>query len=57
MGFGSGITEALGELVEGPWGQPGMTQTMLTQTLAGRTHVVASWGQGGGIETQSCLLH
>ena len=57
MEFGSGITEALGELIEGPWEQPGMTQTMLTQTLAGRTHVVTSWRQGCGIETQSCLLH
>ena len=57
MELSSGMTEALEELVEALWGQPGMTETMLTQTLAGRAHVVTSLGQGCDIETQSCLLH
>ena len=34
-----------------------MAQTLLTQPLFGRAHVVTSLGQSCDFETQSCLLH
>ena len=57
MYSGSGITAISEELVEALQGQPGMTQTALTQAFVGHAHVVTSLGQECDIETQSCLLH
>ena len=57
MDSGSGITAILEELVEALQGQPGMTQTALTQAFVVHAHVVMSFGQECGIETQSGPLH
>ena len=57
MDLGSGITAISEELVEALQGQPGMTQTALTQAFVGHARVVRSLGQECDIETQSCPLH
>ena len=55
--FGSGTTVISEELVEALQGQPGITQTALTQEFVGHAHVATSLGQKCVIETQSCPLH
>ena len=45
------------ELVEALRGQPGMTQTALTQAFVGHARAVTSLGQECDIETQSCPPH
>ena len=57
MGSGSGTTAMSEELVEALQGQPGMTQTALTQAFVGHARVVTSLGQECDIKTQSCPLH
>ena len=57
MKSGSGITVISEELVKALQGQPGMTQTELTQAFVGHARVVTSLGQECDIETQSCPLH
>ena len=57
MDSGSGIAAISKELVEALQGQPGMTQTALTQACVWHTRVVTSLGQECDIETQSYLLH
>ena len=57
MDSGSSITAMSEELVQGLRGQPGMTQTALTQAFVGHARVVTSLGQECDIETQSCPLH
>ena len=57
MDSGLGITGISEELVEALQGQPGMTQTALTQAFIGHAHVVTSLSQECDIETQSCPLH
>ena len=44
VGSGSGITAISEELVEALQGQPGMTQTTLTQAFVGHARVVTSLG-------------
>ena len=48
---GSGITAISEELVEALQGQPGMSQTALTQAFVGHARVVTSLGQECDIET------
>ena len=50
MDPGSGIAAMSENLVEALRGQPGMTQTALTQASVGYARVVASLGQEYGIE-------
>ena len=57
MNSGSGITVISEELVKALQGQPGMTQTELTQAFVGHARVVTSLGQECDIEAQSCPLH
>ena len=58
MDSGSDITAISEELVEALLqGQPGMTQTALTQAFVGHAHVVTSLGQDCDIEPQSCPPH
>ena len=57
MDSGSGITAISEELVEALQGQPGMTQSALTQAFVGHARVVTSLGQECDIERQSCPLH
>ena len=57
VGSCSGITAISKELVEALQGQPGMTQTALTQAFVGHARVVTLLGQECDIETQSCPLH
>ena len=57
MDSGSRITAMSEELVQALRGQPGMTQTALTQAFVGHACVVTSLGQECDIETQSCPLH
>ena len=45
------------EVVQALRGQPGVTQTALTQAFVGHARVVTSLGQDCDIETQSCPLH
>ena len=54
---GSGTTAISDELVEALQGQPGMTQTALTQAFVGHARVVTSLVQECDVETQSCPLH
>ena len=54
---GSGNTAVSEELLEALQGQPGMTQTALTQAFVGYARVVTSLGQACDDETQSCPLH
>ena len=56
MDSGSGNTAMSEELIQALQGQPGMTQTALTQAFVGHARVVTSLGQDCHIETQSCLL-
>ena len=57
MDSGSSITAMSEELVQALRGQPGMTQTALTQAFVGHTRVVTLLGQECHIETKSCPLH
>ena len=57
MDSGSSITAKSEELVQALQGQPGMTQTALTQAFVGHARVVTSLGQEGDIETHSCPLY
>ena len=57
MDSGSSITTRWEELVEALRGQPGMTQTALTQAFVWHARVVTSLGQQCDIETQSYPLH
>ena len=57
MDSGSGITAMSEELVEALQGQPGMTQTALTQAFVGHALVATLLGHECDIETQSCPLH
>ena len=57
MDSDSGISAMSEELVQPLRGQPGMTQTALTQAFVGHACVVTSLGQECDIETQSCPLH
>ena len=57
MDSGSGITAISEELVEALQGQPGMTQTSVTQAFVGHARVLTSLGQECDFETQSCPLH
>ena len=52
MDSGSSITAMSEELVQVLRGQPGMTQTALTQAFVGHARVVTSLGQECDIETQ-----
>ena len=54
MDSGSSITVMSVELVEALQGQPGLTQTALTQAFFGHARVVTSLGQECDIETPSC---
>ena len=56
MESGSRITSMSEELVEALHGQPGVTQTALTQMFVGHARVPTPLGQECDIETQ-CLLH
>ena len=53
----SGITAISEELLQALQGQPGTTQTALTQMFAGHARVLTSLGPLCIIETQSCALH
>ena len=57
MGSGSSITAMSEELVHALRGQPGATQTALTQAFVGHARVVTSLGQECDLEMQSCPLH
>ena len=57
MDSGSSITAMSEELVQALRGQPGMTQTALTQAFVGHARVVTLLGQECDIQTQSCPLH
>ena len=55
MDSGSGVTSMSEELVEALQGQPGMTQTALSQAFVGNGRVVTLLDQECDIETQSCI--
>ena len=57
MDSGSSIATMSEELVQALWGQPGMTQTALTQAFVAHARVVTSLGQECDIVTQTCPLH
>ena len=57
MDPGSSITAMSEDLVQALLGQPGMTQTALTQAFGGHVRVLTSLGKECDIETQSCPLH
>ena len=57
MDSGSSITAMSEELVQALRGQPGTTQTALTQAFVGHARVVTSLDQECDTGTQSCPLH